>query len=297
MRFGVTVPNFGAYYHPRTSAALAADAETAGWDGFFMWDHVMFGSTPTADPWVALSAIALATERLRIGPMVTPLPRRRPVKLARETVSLDQLSNGRLVLGVGIGAGPWEWQDLGEPADPGTRAAMLDEGLVLLTQLWSGQPVRHHGAHYKVDVPLPGADEPAAFLPTPVQQPRIPIWVGGSWPHRGPFRRAARWDGVFPMKAGDGFAETLTPEDLREIVAFIHRHRVTETPFDVIACGDTSGSDRAADEQVIASYQAAGATWWVENISPWRFGWNWQGSWPEEAMRERIRRGPVGGGT
>jgi alkanesulfonate monooxygenase SsuD/methylene tetrahydromethanopterin reductase-like flavin-dependent oxidoreductase (luciferase family) len=294
MRFGLTVPNFGAYYHPRTLAALAADAEAAGWDGFFIWDHVMFGSTPTADPWVALAAIALATERLRIGPMVTPLPRRRPAKLARETVSLDQLSNGRLVLGVGIGAGPWEWENLGEPSDLRTRAAMLDEGLDLLAELWSGQPVRHRGAHYMVDVPLPGADQPASFLPTPVQEPCIPIWVGGSWPHRGPFRRAARCDGVFPMKAGEGLSDSLTPQDLSEVVAFIAKHRTADGPFDVVACGDTSGSDHAADEQTIAAYRAAGATWWVENVSPWRFGWNWQGPWPEEAMFERIRRGPPG---
>src|SRR5947209_17503121 len=149
MRFGVTVPNFGPYFQPRTLAALAAEAEAAGWDGFFLWDHVLFGDMPAVDPWVALSAIALATERIRLGPLVTPLPRRRPVKLARETVSLDHLSGGRLILGAGNGVLSWELDDLDEEADLRTRAAMLDEALAVLTGLWSGRPFSHQGAHYK----------------------------------------------------------------------------------------------------------------------------------------------------
>src|SRR5207237_10846411 len=112
----------------------------AGWDGFFLWDHVQFIPTPTVDPWVALAAIALATERIKIGPLVTPLPRRRPVKLARETVSLDHLSNGRLVLGVGIGAGPWEWDYLGEESDLKACGDLLDGGLGLRTRVLTGTP-------------------------------------------------------------------------------------------------------------------------------------------------------------
>src|SRR3981081_3223344 len=149
MRYGVTVPNFRDYFGGRLFAQTASEAEAAGWDGFFLWDHVQFIPTPTVDPWIALTAIALATERIRIGPLVTPLPRRRPVKLARETVSLDHLSNGRLVLGVGIGAGPWEWDYLGEETDLVTRGAMLDEGLDLLTRLWTGEPVLHDGRFYR----------------------------------------------------------------------------------------------------------------------------------------------------
>jgi hypothetical protein len=292
MRFGVTVPNFGDYFQPRTLAALAHDAEAAGWEGFFLWDHVMFGSTPTVDPWIALSAVALATEHIRLGPLVTPLPRRRPVKLARETVSLDHLSRGRLILGVGSGSGPWEWENLGEPADMRTRAAMLDEGLDVLTRLWSGEPVSHHGAHYRVHVPLPGGDELAAFLPAPVQTPRIPIWVGGSWPNRGPFKRAARWDGVAPMKAGLGWDETLTPDDLRAVVDCVSSQRNGTEPFDVVVSGFTTGTDRSGDAATVAPYAAAGATWWVENVSPWHYGWAWQGPWPVAAMNARIRNGP-----
>src|SRR5689334_13471095 len=179
---------------------MARDAEAAGWDGFFLWDHVILWPTPTCDPWVALAAVALATERVRIGPLVTPLPRRRITKLARETVTLDHLSNGRLVLGVGIGLGPWEWEYLGEETDLRTRGAMLDEGLELLTKLWSGEPVMHEGRFYTCrgdKGPNDPTPIPTPFLPRPVQ-PRIPVWVAGTWPKKPPFRRAARWDGVVP---------------------------------------------------------------------------------------------------
>src|SRR5689334_9035085 len=150
MQYGISVPNFGAYFDPRVLAALARDAEQAGWDGFFRWDHMLGcypGPVPVVDPWVALAAIALATERVRIGPMVTPLPRRRPTKLARETVSVDHLSGGRLTLGVGIGAMPWEWEYLGEEPDLRSRGAMLDEGLEVLSGFTSGLPLSHHGDH------------------------------------------------------------------------------------------------------------------------------------------------------
>jgi alkanesulfonate monooxygenase SsuD/methylene tetrahydromethanopterin reductase-like flavin-dependent oxidoreductase (luciferase family) len=203
MRYAVNVPNFEDYSDVRTVAALAADAEAAGWDGFFVWDHLAFVKAwrlRIADPWVLLTGVALATERLRLGPMVTPLPRRRPWKLARETVTLDRLSGGRLVLGVGLGEPPEdEYGSFGEPTDPVVRAAMLDEGLEVLTRLWSGETVSFAGRHYRVDE--------VAFRPTPVQRPRIPIWVAGAWPRPGPLRRAARFDGSCPLKVGpDGWS-------------------------------------------------------------------------------------------
>src|SRR5690348_5018854 len=152
MQYGISVPNFGAYFDPRVLAALARDAEQAGWDGFFLWDHMLGfypGPVPVVDPWVALAAIAMATERVRIGPMVTPLPRRRPQKLARETLSLDRLSGGRLTLGIGLGGDPGgELTAFGEELDPPTRGRMLDEGLELLVDLWSGENVLHRGEHY-----------------------------------------------------------------------------------------------------------------------------------------------------
>jgi alkanesulfonate monooxygenase SsuD/methylene tetrahydromethanopterin reductase-like flavin-dependent oxidoreductase (luciferase family) len=296
VKYGVTVPNFGDYFDVRTLAETAAEAEKAGWDGFFLWDHVQFIPTPTVDPWIALTAIALATERIRIGPLVTPLPRRRPVKLARETVSLDQLSNGRLVLGVGIGAGPWEWDYLGEETDLVTRGAMLDEGLDLLTKLWTGEPVLHEGRFYRYRGDFgPGRPEvnPTPLLPRPRQSPRIPIWVAGTWPKKRPFRRAARWDGVVPLGEEDpGAGPRLTPAEVRNMLAYVRLHHTAGAAFDVVIGGHTDGSDRAADRAAVQSYVEAGATWWLEDVSPWSFSWTWQGPWPVAAMRERIRIGP-----
>jgi alkanesulfonate monooxygenase SsuD/methylene tetrahydromethanopterin reductase-like flavin-dependent oxidoreductase (luciferase family) len=185
MQYALDLPPFGELADARALAALAHEAEDAGWDGFFIWDHIQTEpSMPVADPWVALSALAMTTERIRLGALVTPLPRRRPWKLARETVTLDRLSNGRLILGVGIGSDHWhhELSTFGEPVDDQTRAAMLDEGLEVLTGLWSGEPFSHQGQHYTV--------QSARFLPMPVQSPRIPIWVAGIWPRKAPLRRA-----------------------------------------------------------------------------------------------------------
>jgi alkanesulfonate monooxygenase SsuD/methylene tetrahydromethanopterin reductase-like flavin-dependent oxidoreductase (luciferase family) len=227
MRYAVNVPNFEDYGDARTVAGLAADAEAAGWDGFFVWDHLAFVKAwrlRIADPWVLLTAVALATERLRLGPMVTPLPRRRPWKLARETVTLDRLSGGRLVLGVGLGEPPEdEYGSFGEPTDPVVRAAMLDEGLEVLTRLWSGETVSFQGRHYRVDQ--------VAFQPTPVQRPRIPIWVAGAWPRPGPLRRAARFDGSCPLKVdATGELATLETVDPRQTDLVTFRRRVRQGP-------------------------------------------------------------------
>ena len=298
MRFGITVPNFGPYGDPRVLADLARSAEAAGWDGVFVWDHVVWGPFPVTDPWVALAAMAVATERVRLGPMVTPLPRRRPVKLARETVALDQLSAGRFVLGVGIGGGDAEWAGLGEETDLRTRGAMLDEGLHVLTAIWSGQPVGHHGRHYVVDPRSEGAGgdgSPLPLLPTPIQTPRVPIWVAGFWPTKPPFRRAARWDGVFPLRDGLDFGETMPPAELREVIAYTAEHRTTDGPFDVVVAGRTPGEDQDRGATKAAAYRDAGATWWLEDVNPWAFGWQWEGDWPVGAMTERIAQGPPRG--
>ena len=288
MHFGVDVPHFGPFADPRVLVALARDAEAAGWDGFFLWDHVSWGvdGPPMADPWIALTAIAAATSRIRLGPMVTPLPRRRPTKVARETASLDLLAEGRLILGVGTGAGAHEWEDLGDEGSPKVRGAMLDEGLDLVVRLWSGEVVAHAGTHYVV--------QEARFLPVPLQQPRIPIWVAGNWPNKPPFRRAARWDGVFPIGAGTDWHEMMPPEQLSDIAAYISAQRTDRTPIDIVHWGISGGRDSVADATLVARYAQAGVTWWLENVNPRVFGWAWQGPWPVEAMRERIRRGPPG---
>ncbi len=292
MQYGITVPAIGPLSHPRTLVEMAVEAEAAGWDGFFLWDHVLFGPAPAGDPWIALAAIAVSTDRIRLGPMVTALPRRRPWKLARETVTLDHLSGGRLILGVGIGAGPWDWDYLGEESDIRRRGEMLDEGLEILTKAWSGEPFSHSGKHYKVMGDL--RDGSAVFLPPPVQVPRIPIWVGGTWPNLRPFRRAARWDGVIPVKAGMELGGMIAPEDLKEIADYTREHRPAgdDRFFDVVASGRTSGVDPEKDAKTISARQEVGATWWLETIDPLSFGWRWEGDWPVEDMRARVRCGP-----
>jgi probable F420-dependent oxidoreductase len=290
VKYAINTPHFGGCGDVRTLASLAHDAESAGWDGFFIWDHVALDwPDPVVDPAVALTAIALNTERIRFGALVTPLPRRRPWKFARETASLDRLSGGRLIVGVGTGLYKVEFENLGEAADPKTRAAMLDEGLEVLTGLWRGEKFNHSGEHYTV--------KDAQFLPTPIQTPRIPIWVAGMWPNKAPFRRAARWDGVCPIPNDTQNLEAvLSPGDIEDIVAYIRQHRESDAPFDVAVVGTTPGDDAARAAETVAQYARAGMTWWQEMVDPLRFGWEWGPSpWPMDAMRERILQGPPKG--
>jgi hypothetical protein len=297
VRYGINIPPFAEFSDVRILADLAREAEAAGWDGFFVWDHMMMGTFPIADPWIALAAIALATERLRIGPMVTPLPRRRPTKLARETDTLDHLSRGRLILGVGTGSGPWEYDYLGEQGDARVRGEMLDEGLEVLAGIWSGNPFNHVGAHYRVQGTPPfdttSAPAEARFAPPALQQPRIPVWVAGMWPNKPPFRRAARWDGVFPIKLSDSF-EMITPHELHACAAYTLAHHTGDAPFTVVVSGQSTRDGTVWPAGTVSDYVAAGATWWLEDITPWRFEWE-SGPWPVAAMRERVRKGPPRG--
>jgi alkanesulfonate monooxygenase SsuD/methylene tetrahydromethanopterin reductase-like flavin-dependent oxidoreductase (luciferase family) len=250
MRFGLHLPQLGALGDPWQLVDLGDRAETAGWDGFFVWDHLMHaGDLPACDPWVALGAVAARTERLTLGPLVTPLPRRRPWKVAREAVTLDRLAKGRSVLGVGIGTDHYrEFAAFNEAAtNDRQRAALLDEGLEVITSLWRGQRVTHTGAHLHVDDVLQ--------VPGPLQEPRIPIWCAAIWPHRAPLRRAARWDGVVPMGR-------LTPSDIVELKAEVDRHRVATAAFDVAL------ATAAASESGLADYAAAGVTWWLVSLDP-----------------------------
>lgn len=286
MKFGVNVPNFETFGDAAILAKLAQEAEAAGWDGFFVWDHMIFDDLwhPMVDPWVALAAVAVATERIRIGTMVTPIPRRRPWKLARETVSIDRLSNGRLMLGVGIGdPARWEYGFFGEETDAKIRAQQLDEGLQILHGLWSGEPFGFEGEHYRL--------QEMRFLPTPVQN-KIPVWVAGYWPNKPPFRRAARWDGVCPGKR-DG--TPLTPDDWHAIRSYIDKHRATDAPFDVVGGGQTPGDDPHRAAETVQKFAEAGVTWWIEGVTPYDFGLGWGDSWPPELVERtwtRIRQGP-----
>ena len=257
LKTAVSVPTFGDF-DARTLGELARAAEDAGWDGFFCWDHILWDplGRGVTDTTVALTAIALATSRVRFGPLVMPLARRRPWKVARELVSLDRLSGGRLALGIGNGDDV-DFAPVGDPAPARERAAVLDESLELLLRLLEDDgPVSHEGPAYRVtDVELNAT----------TVQPHIPVWVAGWWPHRRPLRRAARYDGVVPL--WPGFALP-TPAELDECLEVIRevRHEAGrgDDPFDALVWARTDGPD---DDRPLA-YPEVGATWWVEAFDP-----------------------------
>jgi alkanesulfonate monooxygenase SsuD/methylene tetrahydromethanopterin reductase-like flavin-dependent oxidoreductase (luciferase family) len=245
MRRGVFLPIFDELADPATLARLAARAEDRGWDGVFLWDHVLLRPPVAAvtDPWIALAAMATATERIELGPMVTPLARRRPWIVARQAVALDHLSGGRFVLGLGLGldSSGGELSRFGEETDDRRRAGMLDEGLTVLTGLLAGEPVAHDGEHYRVD---------AQFLPAPARPGGMPIWLAGRWPNRRPVERALRYDGLFMIDTDD-------PATLSGIV---ERAAGLGRPFEIVVQG-WPGDD-------VTGWEAAGATWWLAKFDP-----------------------------
>lgn len=226
-RRGIFLPPFDRLADPARLVELAQRAERSGWDGFFLWDHVDYRPpvSAVADAWIALAAIAAATERLRLGPMVTPLSRRRVQKVARETATLDHLSGGRLTLGVGLGSDRnGELEPFGEEVDPRRRAELLDAGLDRLASFWAGE-----------------------FEPRPLQRPRIPVWVAGRWgTRRRPLARAARWDGFFPI-------EVPSPADLARLGEEIAALRGGMEGFDLVA--------EIPPGTAAGPWEAAGATW------------------------------------
>ncbi|MEW6045473.1 MAG: LLM class flavin-dependent oxidoreductase [Bacillota bacterium] len=233
--------------------------------------------TPTYDPWIALAAMAMRTERIRLGTLVTPLSRRRPWKVARESVTIDHLSGGRLVLGVGLGDGnDAAFTDFGETSDLRTRARMLDEALEVLAGLWSGRPFSFEGEFYRV--------KEITLLPPPLQRPRPPIWVGGIWPRKGAVRRAARWDGAsFYKLPGETLSDEMTAEDVGALKASIQAFRKNDAPFDIVIGGNARRGDWEAERLLIRSAAEAGATWWVEWVPPGEPG----------AMLQCITCGPL----
>lgn len=254
VRSALWLPIFDELADPVTVARVAAEAEEAGWDGVFVWDHLLWREPvrEVADPWITLAGIAAATETLRFGPMVSPLARRRPAKVARETATLDRLSGGRLTLGVGIGGDQFagELSKTGEELHDRTRAQMLDELLAVVREAWSGELVQHHGDHFVVDG--------IRFLPTPVQEPGIPIWVATLNGNTRPLRRAARHDGMFPVNLDD-------PEQLADLVELLTEVRRSagddlSRPYDV-ATEILPGADPAP-------FVEAGATWILVAFDP-----------------------------
>jgi alkanesulfonate monooxygenase SsuD/methylene tetrahydromethanopterin reductase-like flavin-dependent oxidoreductase (luciferase family) len=276
MRFGWVLP----YGDARTAAELAAVAEEHGWDGFFVWEGVW-----AIDPWVSLAAVAMRTERIRMGTMLTPLPRRLPWELAGQVATLDNLSGGRVILPVGLGATDDRWWLFED--DPGrrVRAEQMDEALELIQALWSGEPVTYEGAHYRA--------RPAQIMlpPRPLQRPRVPIWVVGAWPRPKSMRRAARVDGWVPAHMPrDGGHRELTPELLGEGIGWLRERRASEglsmEGYDVVAEG-TTPADGAAAAEIVRPWAEAGATWWIDadwsDMEPGRV---------RAAALERLRAGP-----
>jgi alkanesulfonate monooxygenase SsuD/methylene tetrahydromethanopterin reductase-like flavin-dependent oxidoreductase (luciferase family) len=255
MHYGIVTANLGDYADPRVAVRLARAAEAAGWEGFFVWDHLGFvRGVPSGDPWVILSAVAASTTHLKLGLAVTPLARRRPQVVAHALASLDLLSGGRVIFGAGLGGVPEEFTAFGDSGDAKQRAAMLDEGLMILDGLWSGETVTHRGQHYAV--------EDVSLAPLPLQRPRIPIWIGGEGAPA--LRRAARWDGwLAPATSHDGTPTMAkSPKRIAEMVATIRHHRTATSPLEVAI----DGYSETGDPALPCAYQAAGATWWLESI-------------------------------
>jgi len=274
MKFGVVI-SFGT---AREYVAMAQDAEAAGWDGVFAWDDISVERDGVYDPWVVLGAMAAVTERVRLGAMVFSLARRRPWKVARESSTLDNVSNGRLVVPVGLG-GTWDGgYSRVSTDDPSrrVRAEKLDECLAILDLAWSGETVSYEGEHYWM--------HDLRFDP-PVQRPRIPIWPVGAWPYPRSLRRAARWDGIVVSdKSGASEDEKGTPEVVASVAAWMAEHRDANRPFDIVIEGITSGTDHAADRAQLEPMADAGATWFIES--------RWEDDQSADTVRERIRRGP-----
>lgn len=264
MRYAISAPNMT---DPNAIVDIAIEADRAGWDGFFVWDHIQFiraAALDIFDPWTILGAAAYATERIRLGAVVTPVPRRRPWKLAKEITTIDHLSGGRAIVGVGLG---WPSDDefgaFGDETDTRVRASMLDEGLVLLDRFLRGEPVVHEGAYYRID---------AHLRPATLQQPRPPIWVAAMGARPGPTQRAARWDGVVPLTA-EGFA--LPPDGIAEIA----RQFKGRDGFEVVAA--------MVPGATAAEYADAGATWLIRGAGPD------EPDWPVRLRREAAAGPPV----
>jgi alkanesulfonate monooxygenase SsuD/methylene tetrahydromethanopterin reductase-like flavin-dependent oxidoreductase (luciferase family) len=280
VKYGLSLPTGGECGDPRFLLELGERAEQAGWDGVFLEDYVSYQGNPTAptcNSWVVLGAIAVRTERIRLGTMVTPLARRRPWNVAREAAGIDQLSVGRMILGVGVGdtgesvTADASFVRLGEERDPRQRAELLDEGLEIIAGLWSGEPFSFEGKHFRV--------EELTFRPPPVQQPRIPIWIGGGYPNPRPTQRAARWDGACLFRDTHGGPwEDMAPEDVRAL-----RAAAGTRPYTIAVGGRGREDDWDSELEHIRAVADASADWWIEWVPPG----------DREGMRESVKRGPL----
>jgi alkanesulfonate monooxygenase SsuD/methylene tetrahydromethanopterin reductase-like flavin-dependent oxidoreductase (luciferase family) len=272
LRYGLVIPLTDA----RAASELAREAEACGWDGFFVGEAVW-----SIDAWVTLAAAAVRTSRIRLGTMLTPMPQVAPWKLAAESATLDHLSQGRVILGLGTGATWMGWQAFPQlETDTKARAQMLDEGIDILTLLYAGEPFDYTGQHYQVKLTLV---DRMHYPPPPVQRPRIPLWAVGVWPRMRSMRRVLKCDGLIPARmAPDGQFAELRPEDLREMKAFVAERRALATPFDIVVEGNTMGLDAAQARAKLEPWAEAGATWWLETL----FGV------ASDDLVARVRQGP-----
>jgi hypothetical protein len=278
MKFALYFPNFGNFFgYAENYEMLAELAAENGWNGLFIWDHILGSgrkSPPTVDPWIALTLMASNSTKIKIGTTVTPLPRRRPWKVARETVSVDYLSKGRLILSVGLGEPlAIEYGAFGEEKNAKLLGEKLDESLDIIQGLWSGEEFSYSGKHYQINK--------VQFLPKSYQQPRIKIWVGGQWGHKKPFIRGAKYDGMFPLKKG--FIDNLSDIEITEIYEFLKKHRGSMDNFDLITLGVTSGKNNKEDKQMINYLKEKGFTWYLEYLGA---------DFSLEKLKDRIKAGP-----
>jgi alkanesulfonate monooxygenase SsuD/methylene tetrahydromethanopterin reductase-like flavin-dependent oxidoreductase (luciferase family) len=257
----------------RAAVDYAIEAESAGWDAFFMWEPVW-----GIDPWVSLGAIAAVTEEIRLGTLLTPVSRRRPWKLASETLALDLVSNGRAILALGLGAVDTGFAEFGEQTDRKTRAELLDESIDIISGLWKGKPIKYDGKHYTIE-------EVKRLIPPPVvQEPRIPIWVVGAWNWRKSMQRVLKCDGILPTGlTPDRTRYDITPQHIAKIKSYVQAKRILSSRFDIIVENTTPGDDKKTATKKVQPWAEAGATWWIESM------------WGEEnpaAWLTRIRQGP-----
>jgi hypothetical protein len=277
MKFGFIIPTGTA----EEIVKLASEAEEAGWDGVFYYDDIYVDSkTEMSSAWPIMAAIAVTTKKIRFGSLLTAIGRRRPWEVARESVTVDQLSNGRLILPVGLGwVGDGAYTKAGMATDRKIRAELLDEGLEIIDGLWSGKPFRYSGKHNQMKT--------MTFKPRPVQRPRIPIWVVGAWPRPKSMRRVLKYDGLIPViKKANGSHGEITPEKIREMKDFVLKNRTIQgnqrKHFDIVNDGMTPINQKRAKE-IVEPFADAGATWWMETM--------W-GTKQIQDVRERIRGGP-----
>jgi alkanesulfonate monooxygenase SsuD/methylene tetrahydromethanopterin reductase-like flavin-dependent oxidoreductase (luciferase family) len=254
LRHGVYLPPFGPFGDPQVLVNLAVRAEAAGWDGVFLWDHVVSDTAPIADCWTSLSAMATNTRTIKIGSTVTPLPRRRPWIIARQASTVSRLSGGRLVVGVGLGSDEsGDFSRFGDEASLRVRSSMLDEALDIMRAMWAGTAHAPAGGRYRVDLPASGAE------PHP-----IPVWMASSTRHPRVVDRAIRCDGIFPISD-----HTLRPDELAQIVeALRHAGLPPDQPYDVAVSGNASPAWETPnpDGVDLTGMVEAGVTWWMESL-------------------------------